>query len=78
MPRNARSFLSVFARFLGLAVAATSVDFAIVMPALEFLPETGGTLADMRRVMRARFRLTNLPLIGHNAHAGIAGKELNP
>ena len=61
-----------------VAAASANVDLVIVAQALEHVPEPVATLADMRRMLRGRFRLTSLTAIGHNANAGIAGKELNP
>ena len=78
MHRNARILIPVFVRYFGLPLVVASIDLAVVIQALEFLPEPVATLADMPRVLRGRFRLTNLIAIGHNANAGIAGRELNP
>ena len=63
---------------LSLAMLDASVDLAIVAQVNQYLPEPVAALADLRRVLRGRFRLTNLIAIGHNANAGVAGKELNP
>lgn len=62
---------------ISLAMIAPSLGLVIVTNTLEFLPEPVGMLVDMRHMLRARIRLTNLIAIGHNASAGIAGKELN-
>ena len=72
-----RRLVALTAVKISLAMLAASFDLVIVTNALGHLPEPVAMLADMRHVLRGRFRLTTLIAIGHNASAGIAGKELN-
>ena len=60
-----------------LAMVVASFDLVMVTTALEYQPEPVAMLADMRPMLRGQFRLTTFIAIGHNANAGIAGKELN-
>ena len=73
-----RRLVQLTAANILLAAVAASFDLVIVANALERLPEPVAMLADARRALRGRYRLTNLIAIAHNAIAGIAGKELNP
>jgi len=72
-----RRLVALTAVNIPLAMVAANFDLVIVTNALEQLPEPVAMLADIRHVLRGRFRLTALIAIGHNASAGIAGKELN-
>lgn len=60
-----------------LTMVGASLDLVMVTNVLERLPEPLAMLADMRPMLRGRFRRTTFITIVHNAIAGIAGMELN-